>query len=54
MCGIAGLIGWSGTDNEIKDIKDKIQLLSRIEVDSKGHWSSQNKNSFFSYQIIDS
>ena len=49
MCGIAGLIGWSGTDNQIKDIKDKIQSSLRHRgPDSKGHWSSNiNKVHFF-------
>ena len=49
MCGIAGLIGWSGTENQIKSIKDNIQTSLRHRgPDSKGHWSSNiNKIHFF-------
>ncbi len=49
MCGIAGLIGWSGTDYELKDMEIKIKSsLKHRGPDSKGHWSSKiNKVHFF-------
>ena len=39
MCGIACLIGWTGTENQISDIIKKFQSsLNHRGPDTKGHW----------------
>ena len=41
MCGIAGLIGWTGTENQISGIIKKFQSsLHHRGPDNKGHWVS--------------
>ena len=45
MCGIAGLIGWTGTENQISDIIKKFQSsLHHRGPDNKGHWVSKKRN----------
>ena len=44
MCGIAGLIGWTGTENQISDIIKKFQSsLHHRGPDNKGHWVSKKE-----------
>ena len=48
MCGIAGLIGWSGTDNELSDLRNKFQSsLYHRGPDSRGCWSSRKDKIHF-------
>ena len=42
MCGIAGLIGWTGTENQTTDIIKRFQSsLHHRGPDNKGHWVSK-------------
>ena len=44
MCGIAGLIGWTGTENQISDIIKKFQSsLHHRGPDNKGCWVSKKE-----------
>mgnify|MGYP001495817358 CR=1 FL=1 len=44
MCGIAGLIGWTGTENQISDIIKKFQSsLHHRGPDNKGYWVSRKE-----------
>ena len=48
MCGIAGLIGWSGTKNQTSEIIKKIQKsLHHRGPDNRGSWISKEDNVLF-------
>ena len=44
MCGIAGLIGWSGTDNELIDlrIKSNLHFITVVQI-VEAIWSSRKR-----------
>ena len=48
MCGIAGLVGWSGAENQLLDIIKSFQSsLHHRGPNSKGHWISKEDNVLF-------